>query len=58
MSADFSYNWGPRKWDASPQEVGHIKELIGPNTSQFQATIDTKGLPVGKYDIVVDESLV
>ena len=32
--------------------------LIGPNTSEFQATIDTRGLPMGKYNIVVDESLV
>lgn len=32
--------------------------LIGPNTAEFTATINMAGLPVGKYDIVVDESLV
>jgi hypothetical protein len=31
--------------------------LIGPGVSEFSATIDTRGLPAGKYHIVVSDSM-
>jgi hypothetical protein len=31
--------------------------LIGPYASEFMATIDMKGLPPGKYDIVVSDTM-
>jgi len=31
--------------------------LIGPNTAEFNATIDMRGLPPGQYNVVVEDSL-
>jgi hypothetical protein len=31
--------------------------LIGPNVSEFQTTIDMRGLPPGNYDIVVSDTM-
>ena len=43
------------KQGPKPQVVGG--GLIGPWTSEFNVTIDTRGLPAGKIDVIVEDTL-